>query len=86
MMMHAALFCKCKVDNAIRRTFNEETGLSELIIALILLGVALILGFAFKNQLQDMVQSLWDNLVAGGKHDTDISKVTTTWSWGGDKS
>lgn len=82
MMMNAARYCRCKVETAIGRTFNEENGLDGIVVALILLGVALILGFAFKNQLQDMVEKIWNELVKGGNHETGIDNVAADWSWG----
>lgn len=82
------LYCKMayyemKARRAIQRTLHEQSGVDGLIVALILVGVALIIGFAFRKSLKAMIENLWNSLVKNGNIDTTQSSVVSEWEWGG---
>lgn len=72
-----------KAKELMRRTVKEQSGVDGLIVTLLLVGVALILGFAFKSSLKKIVEDLWSNLVKDGSVNTTQSDVVSDWSWGG---
>ena len=63
-----------------RRVFKEQAGGAELIATLIIIGIVLILAFAFKDKLIGLVKNLWNNLIAGGNEGTTQSEVVSTWN------
>lgn len=79
-MKGAFLFCKIKVDSWFRRVFKEQAGGAELIATLVIIGIVLILAFAFKDQLILLVKNIWNNLIANGNEGTTQQDVATTWN------
>lgn len=79
-MNSALLFCKTKVDGWFKRVFKEQAGGAELIATLVIIGIVLILAFAFKDQLISLVKNIWNNLIANGNEGTTQQDVATTWN------
>lgn len=73
------LLIKAKVDNWFRRVFKEQAGGAELVATLVIVGIVLILAFAFKDQLINLVKSIWNNLVVNGNEGTTQQDVANTW-------
>ncbi len=69
-----------KVDGWFKRVFKEQAGGAELIATLVIIGIVLILAFAFKDQLGNLVKDLWNNLVKDGNQDTSQDNVVGAWS------
>ena len=74
-------WCKMKLSQITHRSINDQSGVDGLIVTLILVGVALILGFAFKSTLKIMVENLWNSLVKDGNIDTTRDSVGGDWNW-----
>lgn len=74
------LLIKAKVDNWFRRVFKEQAGGAELVATLVLVGIVLILAFAFKDQLFKLVKSIWDKLVVNGNESSTQQGVTSAWN------
>ena len=74
------LLIKAKVDNWFRRVFKEQAGGAELVATLVIVGIVLILAFAFKDQLINLVKSIWNNLVVNGNEGTTQQDVANTWN------
>ena len=77
--MNAITYCKNKVHGFFTRIFKEQAGGAELIATLVIIGIVLVLAFAFKDQLTGLVKSIWNNLIASGNEDTGITEVASTW-------
>lgn len=75
----AALYCKTKIDNMFRRVFKEQAGGAELIATLVIIGIVLILAFAFKDKLIELVKGIWNNLIVNGNENTSQGDVATQW-------
>lgn len=56
---------KLSLQRAMHHLFEEEKGSSEVIALVVIIGIVLILGFIFKDEILKLFQSLWNNLVAG---------------------
>lgn len=76
----ALTLCKIKVDGWFKRVFKEQAGGAELIATLVIVGIVLILAFAFKDQLIDLVKNIWNKLIANGNENTTQTDVATTWN------
>lgn len=74
-----AINCKCKIDSWFKRVFKEQAGGAELIATIVIIGIVLILAFAFKDKLLDLVKNLWNGLVKNGNQSTSQSDVVTEW-------
>lgn len=74
-----ATYGMCKVDSWFRRVFKEQAGGAELIATLIIIGVVLILAFAFKDKIIDLVKNLWNDLLKDGDENTSQSDVVEEW-------
>lgn len=72
-------YCKAKVSGAFNRIRNEQAGGSELIATLVIIGIVLILAFAFKDKLIELVKGIWNNLVVNGNENTAQTDVATSW-------
>lgn len=75
-----ALNCRCKIHSLFKRVFKEQAGGAELIATIVIIGIVLILAFAFKDKIMEMVAKLWDGLVKDGKKDTKQSEVVPSWN------
>lgn len=80
MMKNAAVYGLYKVDGWFKRAFKEQKGAAELIATLVIIGIVLILAFAFKDQLISLVKNLWNSLLADGKESTKQTDVVTKWN------
>lgn len=69
-----------RVDSWFKRVFKEQAGGAELIATLIIIGIVLILAFAFKDKLIELVQNLWNNLLKNGNEDTKQGDVVNEWN------
>lgn len=76
---NATVYGLRKVDGWFKRVFKEQAGGAELIATLIIIGIVLILAFAFKEKLIDLVKGLWNNLIKDGNEDTNRGDVVTEW-------
>ncbi len=76
---NCVFYGKMKVDGFFRRLFKEEAGGAELIATLIIIGIVLILAFAFKDKLAELVKNIWNNLIVNGSQDTNQKDVGTEW-------
>lgn len=56
---------KLSLQRAMHYLFEEEKGSSEVIALVVIIGIVLILGFIFKDEILKLFQSLWNKLVAG---------------------
>lgn len=72
--------CKIKIDSMFKRVFKEQAGGAELIATLVIIGIVLILAFAFKDKLIELVKSIWNNLIANGNENTSQTDVATQWN------
>ena len=79
MMRNAAFSCKIKVDSWFKRVFKEQAGGAELIATLVIIGIVLILAFAFKDHLTDLVKGIWNSLVVNGDETTTQQSVVSEW-------
>ena len=77
---NATVYGLRKVDGWFKRVFKEQAGGAELIATLIIIGIVLILAFAFKEKLIDLVQNLWNNLLKNGNEDTKQGDVVEEWN------
>ena len=73
------VYCKVKVDGFFRRLFKENAGGAELIATLIIIGIVLILAFAFKDKLSELVKNIWNNLIVNGNESTSQKDIGTEW-------
>lgn len=66
--MNMALTCaKIKVDAWFHRVFKEEAGGAEVIATLIIIAVVLVLALAFRDNLSELVKSLWNGMLDTGE-------------------
>lgn len=79
-LITAAKFGLYKVDGWFKRVFKEQAGGAELIATLIIIGIVMILAFAFRTQLMELVKNLWNNLLKDGNKDTSQQDVVSAWS------
>ena len=75
-----SLNCRAKVNGFFRRAFKEEKGGAELIATLIIIGIVLILAFAFKDKLIGLVKNLWNSLLKNGNENTAQGDVVEDWT------
>ena len=75
-----AITCKIKVDAWFKRVFKEQAGGAELIATLVIIGIVLILAFAFKDKLIELVKNLWNNLLKQGDEGTSQGDVVSDWN------
>ena len=75
-----AITCKIKVDAWFKRVFKEQAGGAELIATLVIIGIVLILAFAFTDKLIELVKNLWNNLLKQGDESTSQGDVVTDWN------
>lgn len=78
-MMHTGSYYKTKIDAWFKKVFKEQAGGAELIATLVIIGIVLILAFAFKDQLIDLVKNIWNKLIANGNENTSQQDVANQW-------
>ena len=79
MAKNTATYGLYKVDGWFKRVFKEQAGGAELIATLIIIGIVLILAFAFRTQLTNLVMELWNGLMVNGNEDTTKGDILTEW-------
>ncbi len=79
MLDMAVLYCKAKAGMLFNRIFKEQKGGSELVATLIIVGIVLVLAFAFKDKLIGMTADLWNNLVHGSNPNASQDQIIGTW-------
>lgn len=74
-------YCLFKADCWFKKVFKEQAGGAEIIATLIIIGIVLILAFAFRNQLVGLIENLWNSFVRDGNKDTSQQEVVNDWTW-----
>lgn len=74
---NVATMAKIKVDAWFKRMFNEQAGGAEVIATLVIIAVVLVLALAFRDNISDLVKSLWNNMLNIGEE----SQQPTIPSW-----
>ena len=70
---HAFNTAKATVHGWFQRVFKEQAGGAEVIATLIIIAVVLVLALAFRDNLSELVKSLWNSMTETGKNNTDVS-------------
>lgn len=66
--MFTALICaKATIHGWFQRTFKEQAGGAEVIATLIIIAVVLVLALAFRDNISELVKSLWNNMLNTGE-------------------
>ena len=65
---NAVLFTKMKIHGAFQRVFKEQAGGAEVIATLIIIAVVLVLALAFRDNISELVKSLWNNMLNTGEN------------------
>ena len=73
------LLIKAKVDNWFRRVFKEQAGGAELVATLVIVGIVLILAFAFKDKLMELVKNIWKSLIVEGNDKAKSTEIGPKW-------
>ena len=60
---NAVAWLQVRLAGAPRRLKDEQRGDAGVITAIVLIGIAVILGFVFKDAIIKLAQNLWDGLV-----------------------
>ena len=80
MLDNAYFYCRAKVSYYYNRLVKEQAGGAELVATLIIIGIVMILAFAFKDKLIGLVKNIWNQLIVNGTESTSQSDVATTWN------
>ena len=64
---------KATVHGWFQRVFKEQAGGAEVIATLIIIAVVLVLALAFRDNISDLVKSLWNEMLNTGETDTQPS-------------
>ena len=59
---NVATMAKIKVDAWFKRMFNEQAGGAEVIATLVIIAVVLVLALAFRDNISDLIKSLWNGM------------------------
>lgn len=49
-----------KLSNMVKTTLRKENGAAEIIAVIVLVAIALIFAIAFRNEIGDLLSSIWD--------------------------
>lgn len=63
----ALVIAKAKVHGAFQRVFKEQAGGAEVVATLIIIAVVLVLALAFRNNISDLIKSLWNGMLNIGE-------------------
>ena len=74
----AIMRAKATVHGWFQRVFKEQAGGAEVIATLIIIAVVLVLALAFRDNISQLVKSLWNDMLNTGKTNTDPS--IPTWN------
>lgn len=64
---NAVVMAKVHVDAWFKRMFKEQAGGAEVIATLVIIAVVLVLALAFRDNISDLVKSLWNNMLNIGE-------------------
>lgn len=68
--INCAFTCaKATVHGWFQRVFKEQAGGAEVIATLIIIAVVLVLALAFRDNISELVKSLWNNMLNTGEND-----------------
>jgi len=65
-ILSAVMICKAKVHGLFQRIFKEQEGGAEIIATLIIIAVVLVLAIAFRDNISELVKSLWNGMLGIG--------------------
>ena len=65
MFYNAVAWLQVRLSGAPRR-LKDEQGDAGVITAIVLIGIAVVLGFLFRNAIVTLAKNLWESLVGGG--------------------
>lgn len=71
-LFYAQLFTK-DVKQRAKKFITSEKGSGEIIAMVLIIGVVLVLGIAFSNQIKEFFEGIWESLI-GGNAD-DVNKI-----------
>lgn len=74
----AFIRAKATVHGWFQRVFKEQAGGAEVIATLIIIAVVLVLALAFRDNISELVKSLWNGMLQNGEENTQPS--IPTWS------
>ena len=69
----AMIIAKAKVHGAFQRVFKEQAGGAEVIATLIIIAVVLVLALAFRDNISELVKSLWNDMLNTGENNQEPS-------------
>lgn len=64
----AFTYAKATVHGWFQRAFKEQAGGAEVIATLIIIAVVLVLALAFRDNISELVKSLWNNMLSTGEN------------------
>lgn len=73
----AANMLRRKVQQTVSRFVGEEKGGAEVIATLIIIAVVIVLALAFRDNLSELVKSLWNNMTETG----EVSEAVSVPDW-----
>ena len=62
----AVAWLQLRLSGAPRRLKDEQRGDAGVITAIVLIGIAVVLGFIFRGAIVELAGNLWESLVGGG--------------------
>lgn len=66
-------YAKATVHGWFQRVFKEQAGGAEVIATLIIIAVVLVLALAFRDNISELVKSLWNNMLDTGENNHEPS-------------
>lgn len=76
-IQNVALCCKIKMNAMFHRVFKEQAGGAEIIATLVIIAVVLVLALAFRDNLSELVKSLWNSMTQTGEQGAAVN--TPQW-------
>ncbi len=70
---YALASAKGTVHGWFRRVFKEQAGGAEVIATLVIIAVVLVLALAFRDNISELVKSLWNNMTKTGAEDATVA-------------
>lgn len=70
---NALVYAQHTVHGWFKRVFKEQAGGAEVIATLIIIAVVLVLALAFRDNLSELVKSLWNKMTTYGKTSEEVS-------------
>lgn len=64
---NAAIMAKIQIDAWFKRMFKEQAGGAEVIATLVIIAVVLVLALAFRDNISNLVKSLWNGMLDIGE-------------------